>query len=558
MAIKISALPAATSANFTDQLPMSVGTSTTYKEYPAQLQTLFLSSTGSTLLTGVRLAETSARTVIYANGAAGVGATLTNNTTLAALTIDGVAAVAGDRVLITAQVSSFQNGIYTVTNIGSASVAWILTRATDWDVSAEMIQFQMATVSAGGTHANQVWQYVTSGSITVGTTGILWQTFATDAVTARKIQNNQYIRSADAGVANAYVANILPTVSSYTDGLRVDILVANTNNTASTLKVGAGAITAIKLGNGGALVGGEMPAGMVAQFEYDGTNFQLLNPFYAGFTLPLSLANGGTGKALVAANGGIVYSDADSFEILAPTATAGQMLRSGSSAAPAWSTATFPATATGTGTILRADGTNWVASTATYPDTTTVSQILYSSSTNVVGGITTANSAALVTNSTGVPAMSGTMTNGQLIIGSTGATPTAAAITAGSGISVTNGAASITIASTASGLTWNNVAGTSQAAAVNNGYVIGNASQTTVTLPAVAPLGSTIAIQGKGAAGWVMTANTGQTIHLGASVTSTAGSLASVNLYDSVEVVCITANTVWSVTRVLSAGLTIT
>lgn len=49
--------------------------------------------------------------------------------------------------------------------------------------------------------------------------------------------------------------------------------------------------------------------------------------------------------------------------------SAGQYLQSQGASAPAFSTATLPATATGTGTILRADGTNWVATTATYPAT---------------------------------------------------------------------------------------------------------------------------------------------------------------------------------------------
>lgn len=86
--------------------------------------------------------------------------------------------------------------------------------------------------------------------------------------------------------------------------------------------------------------------------------------------------------------------------------TAGQVLQSGGAAAnPAYSTATFPATATGTGTILRADGTNWAATTATYPATTTINQILYSSAANTIGGITTASSGVLTTSSTGVPSI---------------------------------------------------------------------------------------------------------------------------------------------------------
>lgn len=108
-----------------------------------------------------------------------------------------------------------------------------------------------------------------------------------------------------------------------------------------------------------------------------------------------------------------------------PTATAGQVLQSaGSSADPAFSTATFPATATGTGTILRADGTNWVATTATYPATTTVSQLLYSSATNVVGGLATANNGTLVTSATGVPSiLAGPGTTGNILQSNAAAAP---------------------------------------------------------------------------------------------------------------------------------------
>jgi hypothetical protein len=98
----------------------------------------------------------------------------------------------------------------------------------------------------------------------------------------------------------------------------------------------------------------------------------------AGVTGTLPLANGGTNANLTASNGGIVYSDASAFAVLAGTATAGQILRSGASGAPSWST-------------------------ATYPTTTTANQLLYSSATNTVGGLASANTSALVTNSSGVP-----------------------------------------------------------------------------------------------------------------------------------------------------------
>ncbi len=69
------------------------------------------------------------------------------------------------------------------------------------------------------------------------------------------------------------------------------------------------------------------------------------------------------------------------------------------------STATFPDVATGTGTILRADGTDWVATTSTYPNTNAVNTLLYASASNVMGALATANSGVLTTNSSGVPSI---------------------------------------------------------------------------------------------------------------------------------------------------------
>jgi hypothetical protein len=271
----------------------------------------------------------------------------------------------------------------------------------------------------------------------------------------------------------------------------------------------------------------------------------------------VGLAFGGSNANLTASNGGIIYSTATAMAILSGTATAGQMLVSGSNAAPSWSTATFPTTAGSAGTILRSNGTNWVNSTSTFADTYSASTLLYSNGANTVTGLATANSAVLVTNSSGVPAWSGTMTNGQLIIGSTGATPTAATLTAGSGISITNAAGSITIASTTSGMTWTTVSGTTQSAAVNSGYVTNNAGAVTVTLPTTFAVGDAVEIKGLGAGGWVLAAGTATTIRMGTSVTSSAGSLTSANQYDTVKVTGLVANTTWSVDYSLSTGLTV-
>lgn len=99
----------------------------------------------------------------------------------------------------------------------------------------------------------------------------------------------------------------------------------------------------------------------------------------------VALLHGGTNASLTAVDGGVVYST-DTALAISAAGNSGQIFQSAGTGIPVWSTATYPAVATGTGTILRADGTNWVATTATYPTTTTINQILYSSAANVVGG----------------------------------------------------------------------------------------------------------------------------------------------------------------------------
>jgi len=94
-------------------------------------------------------------------------------------------------------------------------------------------------------------------------------------------------------------------------------------------------------------------------------------------------------------------------------------------------------------------------STATYPSTTTINQILYSSAANTVGGLTTANNGVLTTGTSGTPAITALASDGQLIIGSSAGAPAAATLTAGTGIAITNDHNTITIATT--GTTFLNV-----------------------------------------------------------------------------------------------------
>jgi hypothetical protein len=96
------------------------------------LNTLTLSLTfGGTQITGL----TNAAGLTYATRAnSGVGATLTNSGTKAALQIDGVNLSTTNRVMVRLQTNGAENGVYTVTTVGTpdpGGTNWVLTRATD-------------------------------------------------------------------------------------------------------------------------------------------------------------------------------------------------------------------------------------------------------------------------------------------------------------------------------------------------------------------------------------------------------------------------------------------
>jgi len=123
----------------------------------------------------------------YNNGTAGVGATLTNSGTLAAISIDGVSLSLNDRVLIYNQTNTTHNGVYTVTTVGSASVAWVLTRSTDTDSYGASDPDSLGEgdaffVREGTTGAGELYVMTTSGTITFGTTNITFSVIAETAV----------------------------------------------------------------------------------------------------------------------------------------------------------------------------------------------------------------------------------------------------------------------------------------------------------------------------------------------------------------------------------------
>ena len=182
-----------------------------------------------------------------------------------------------------------------------------------------------------------------------------------------------------------------------------------------------------------------------------------------------------------------------------PTATVGQVLQSaGPSADPAFST-------------------------ATYPLTTTINEILYSSSANTVVGLTTANNGVLITSATGVPSFLANGTTGQLLTATTGSPPSWQTPT----VLVT---------------TWTDVSGSVTAVSGNGYFAIGT---TTSTLPASPNQGDIIRYVVDTTNLLTIQAAGSQVIRIGTTVSAAGGTCVNTQRGDAIELVYRSTGTAW-------------
>ena len=114
-------------------------------------------------------------TPTYNNGTAGVGATLTRSSNGTTGTIDGVTAanlMVGDYILVKNQAAQLQNGVYSVTQQGSASLPYILTRVAEADTTAELDDL-VVTAASGTTNKGVPFGQQTNNPV-IGTDNIVF------------------------------------------------------------------------------------------------------------------------------------------------------------------------------------------------------------------------------------------------------------------------------------------------------------------------------------------------------------------------------------------------
>lgn len=121
-----------------------------------------------------------ATTAVLANctpAGSGVGKTLTGDS-VGVLTVDSVATVLNDRILVKDQAAGDDNGVYKVTTEGTAGVAFILTRATDFDTDAEVTSGAFMFIERGTANGDQGWALTTNDAITLDTTALVFSQFS--------------------------------------------------------------------------------------------------------------------------------------------------------------------------------------------------------------------------------------------------------------------------------------------------------------------------------------------------------------------------------------------
>jgi hypothetical protein len=206
-------------------------------------------------------------------------------------TVDGVALVDGDRVLVKDQASGVNNGIYVV-DTGT----W--ERAPDFQGPYNAKRGTLVKVNSGSVSAGLFYEVTTSDPITIGTTSLAFAVVSPSSSITIPLPTNQGGTgggSAISGLANLGVIQVTAeggtanaqtgTIDALVTAFRADQIfiftpsITNTGATQITLTPSGGsALVALNVFvEGAALIGEELKIGVPTLLQYDGTQLNIIS-----------------------------------------------------------------------------------------------------------------------------------------------------------------------------------------------------------------------------------------------------------------------------------------
>ncbi len=393
----ITGLP--TPANPSDAVP---------KSYVDALTTSFSARNACEAATTANLSAT------YSNGSSGVGATLTNSGAQAAFAVDGYSGNSGDRILVKNQTTAADNGIYSVTTVGTGSTNWVLTRVADFN-QADNISAGCYTVIVNGTiNAETVWVETQVGPFTLGTTAIVFTEIAVGALTTTLTGD---VTGTGSGtitttIANGVIATAMLEASAVTYAKLQDesagTLLGNPSGSSaapSEISLGSGlAFSGTELvatGSGGTITSITAGVGLSGgTITTSGTislatipNLDLLANSSGGVATPgatslTTLIDAAIGDT----QGDILYRSGGGWTVLSPGSDGDVLTTAGSGANPFWGSAG------GAGTVIAVDtGTGLTGGPITDSGTISLANIATGTVLANLSGISEAPSAATPT-----------------------------------------------------------------------------------------------------------------------------------------------------------------
>ena len=242
------------------------------------------------------------------------------------LTIDGVSPTVGQIVLVTGEATSANNGLYTLTTVGTTSAAYVLTRHSSM-LASSSFSGALIVVTGGTVNAGSLWFCTNAGAVTVGATAI---NFEEVQASLPHIATNTLLANTSSGSA----APVATSVSAVLDtlGSAVGMIVYRGSSGWAALPAGASGYVLQANGSGVA------PAWAAGTGLAAIANGDVIANVSGGVSAPVGVPLSGVLDTLGSTEGDLIYRGASGWVVLGP-GTSGQMLKSGGAGAPpSWAT----------------------------------------------------------------------------------------------------------------------------------------------------------------------------------------------------------------------------